>query len=143
MGDSEIGTPQSAPNDWETVFWKSLIDNDELLLPMCAECGYSPGLPTISCPSCGSTYFNWNMCSTQGEVYSWTTLNRQRHPNFPVPLTVVVVSLLEAPKVHLVCRLVDTVTGDIRVGAHGKVSVSASAGPELQPASLLFEIASA
>ena len=131
---------QKAPNEWETQFWKG-IEEKRLVLPICAVCGTSPGLPTVTCPSCGSFDFNWHDHEWEGMIYSWTTLHRQRHPNFPTPLTVAVISLSDAPAVHLVCRIVSTETSFPEIGARGRVQASNVLESErLLPSPLTFEV---
>jgi uncharacterized OB-fold protein len=44
----------------------------------------------------------WRKVSGTGRLYSWIVVERQLHPSFPVPYTVVLVELDDAPGTRLV-----------------------------------------
>jgi uncharacterized OB-fold protein len=47
----------------------------------------------------------WREVLPRGHVYSWTVVEHQVHPAFPVPYTVVLVELEDPPGVRLVGNL--------------------------------------
>lgn len=67
----------------------------------CDDCGRGLHVPTQSCRFCGSTRTSWRSAAGTGRLFSWTTVTHQAHPAWPVPYTVVIVELTEAPDVRL------------------------------------------
>jgi uncharacterized OB-fold protein len=79
---------------------------------------------TPLCAECRSFDFEWAPCSGKGIVYSYTVVQHQTHPAFPVPYTIVLVGLEEGPR--LVAQL--------RGGAGGRVSIGAEVHVEWEDA---------
>lgn len=67
----------------------------------CNACGRGLHVPTTSCRFCGSTDTGWREATGTGTLFSWTTVTHQAHPAWPVPYTVVIVTLDDAPDVRL------------------------------------------
>lgn len=76
-----------------------------LVYRACLDCGHGLNPPTAHCPHCGGWNTAWKTGSGQGRLFSWTTVVRQIHPDFPTPYTLVLVELVESPDVRLVGRL--------------------------------------
>ncbi len=89
-------------NDRDTGGFFEAADHRKLVYRMCRACGASINPPRARCHHCGSWDTGWWQVSGRGTLHSWTTVTQQMHPAFPVPYTVFVVALQEAPDVHLV-----------------------------------------
>lgn len=85
-------------------FWVAAA-RGELVVRTCRSCGRSLHLPRNHCSGCGRDDPWWRPVSGLARLYSWTTVEHQVHPGFPVPYTVVLVELDDAPGVRLVGRL--------------------------------------
>jgi uncharacterized OB-fold protein len=70
---------------------------EELAVCACAACGAVLHLPRAYCAKCGSWDTVWRTVAGQGHLYSWTTVEHQAHRSFPVPYTIVLVELDDAP----------------------------------------------
>ncbi len=76
-----------------------------LIYRHCGDCGRGAQVPTATCRHCGSTATEWREASGKGALYSWTTVMNPVHPAYPVPYTIVVVCLDDAPDVRLIGRI--------------------------------------
>lgn len=76
-----------------------------LIYRYCTECRRGTHPPAQHCRHCGSARTEWRDAAGTGELFTWSTVTRQVHPGYPVPYTVVVVALSEAPEVRLLGRL--------------------------------------
>jgi uncharacterized OB-fold protein len=92
----------------------------KLIYRFCKTCGQGIHLPTKFCGRCGSDDSEWRESTGTGTLFSWTTVTHQVHPAFPVPYTIVVVTLDDAPAV----RLIGSLPGDrqLRAGQPMKVA---------------------
>ncbi|MFA7586425.1 MAG: OB-fold domain-containing protein [Novosphingobium sp.] len=71
----------------------------------CRDCGRGIHIPSQTCKHCGSLETEWREASGRGQLFSWTVTRNPTHPAYPVPYTIVVVSLEEAPDVRLIGRI--------------------------------------
>ena len=55
--------------------WSRAVREGELLGQHCEECGRTQGTPKAACPHCGSTDLETVELSTEGVVYTETTIN--------------------------------------------------------------------
>ena len=85
-------------------FWEA-AKRGELVVRACATCGTYLHLPRAYCSTCGSWDGHWVAVSGHGRLYSWTVVEHQVHPAYPVPYTIVLVELDDAPGVRLVGSL--------------------------------------
>jgi len=69
----------------------------ELAIRMCDRCGATLHMPRVYCHTCGSWESSWHTVAGRGRVYSWTTVEHQVHPAYPVPYTVVLIQLDDVP----------------------------------------------
>ena len=84
----------------------------ELVIRACAACGVALHLPRAYCHACGSWDATWRRVAGTGTLYSWTVVEHQVHPAYPVPYTIVLVELDDVPGV----RLVGSVPGSPALG---------------------------
>jgi uncharacterized OB-fold protein len=77
----------------------------ELVVRVCSSCGAVLHVPRAYCRACGSWEGHWQPLSGRGRLYSWTTVDHQVHPAYPVPYTVVLVELQDFPGVRYVGSL--------------------------------------
>jgi uncharacterized OB-fold protein len=85
-------------------FWAAAARH-ELVVRTCRDCGQSLHLPRVHCFACGGHDSWWRPVAGRARLYSWTTVEHQVHPAYPVPYTAVLVELEEAPGVRLVGQL--------------------------------------
>lgn len=94
--------PVPATNDPDTAGFFAAAAREELAICACAACGHVLHPPRAYCPQCGRWDTAWRTVSGTGRLYSWTTVEHQAHRSFPVPYTIVLVELDDAPEVRLV-----------------------------------------
>ena len=105
--------PDSAP------YWQAL-NNEQLILKSCRDCGKSHFYPRELCPYCHSDDLSWIEASGRGVIYSFTVCRRPAGPAFAddVPYTVALVDLAEGP------RMMSRIVGDpakVAIGLKVKV----------------------
>jgi hypothetical protein len=81
----------------------------KLLYRHCKSCGQGVHIPTQFCGACGGADTEWRESPGRGTVYSWTTVMHQVNPAYPIPYTIVVIALDDAPGV----RLIGSLAGDV------------------------------
>jgi uncharacterized protein len=97
--------PLPVDDDRDTAgFWEA-ARRHELAILACQDCGAVLHMPRAYCHHCGSWSVGWREVAGRGALRSWTVVDHQSHPAFPVPYTVVLVQLDEAPEVRLVGHL--------------------------------------
>lgn len=69
----------------------------ELTIRRCNGCDAVLHLPRAYCHACGSWDGRWAPVAGTGTVHSWTVVEHQVHPSYPVPYTVVLVQLDDVP----------------------------------------------
>jgi uncharacterized OB-fold protein len=85
-------------------FWEAAA-RGELCLRRCVSCGNFLHMPRAYCSACQSWETRWEPVSGRGRLYSYTVAAHQVHPAFPVPYTIVLVEVDDAPGVRLVGSL--------------------------------------
>lgn len=113
--------PLPSPNALTEPYWQA-AQRGELKLPRCEACAQFHFYPRASCPHCGSQKLVWHNVSGNGEVYSFTVVDRAPSKGFEalVPYVVAVVALAEGP--HLMTRLIDVQPAAVRIGMAVKVA---------------------
>ena len=76
-----------------------------LAIRMCNGCDAVLHMPRAFCHNCRSWDGRWQPVAGTGTVYSWTVVDHQVHPLFPVPYTVVLVELDDVPGARLIGHL--------------------------------------
>ncbi|MGH8997832.1 MAG: Zn-ribbon domain-containing OB-fold protein, partial [Acidimicrobiia bacterium] len=94
--------PLPVVSDPDTGGFFAAARRGELAVAACRGCGAVLWLPKPYCADCGGWDTEWRVVSGEGRLYSWTTVEHQLHPAFPVPYTVVLVELDDAPGTRLV-----------------------------------------
>jgi hypothetical protein len=82
-------------------FWQAARDH-QLVIRVCDECAAVLHMPRAYCHRCGSWEGHWQPSSGRGRLYSWTTVEHQVHPAYPVPYTIVLIELEEPPVARLI-----------------------------------------
>jgi uncharacterized OB-fold protein len=94
----ELPRPYPRPDRDTAPFWEAQR-NHELRLQRCSACAAFRFPVAPLCPECHSFDFEWALCSGRGTVYSYTIVQHQTHPAFPVPYTMLLVALEEGPRI--------------------------------------------
>jgi hypothetical protein len=89
-------------NDRDTGGFFQAADRRELAYKACNNCGVVINPPRVHCAACGSWDTDWKQANGKGRLHTWSTVHQQVHPMFPVPYTIVVVELEDAPGVRYV-----------------------------------------
>jgi uncharacterized OB-fold protein len=91
--------PRSLPvtTDHDTKGFFEAAARGELAVQVCAACATVLHAPVAYCAGCGSWDTAWRVVAGTGTLYSWTVVEHQTHPAFPVPFTVVLVALDDVP----------------------------------------------
>ena len=91
--------PLPVPSLESLPFWEG-CRRHELLLQRCARCRTFWFPPSILCPECLSTAWEWTKISGRGEIYSFVIFHRTYHTGFAdeIPYVVAVVELEEGPR---------------------------------------------
>lgn len=92
-------------DDPDTAGFFEAAGRGELVICVCQSCDAVLHLPRGYCHHCGSSEVGWRQVSGEAHLYSWTTVVRPVLPSFPVPYTVVLVELDDAPGVRLIGNL--------------------------------------
>jgi len=102
---SEIPPVVPMTEDLDTGEFFSAAGRGELVVCTCRSCGRVLHMPRRWCHHCASDQVEWRKVRPAGTVYSASVVTHQIHPSFPVPYTVVLVDLDDAPGVRLVGRI--------------------------------------
>jgi hypothetical protein len=97
--------PAPVADDHDTGGHFQAAQRGALGVLFCAACDASVHLPRPYCSACGSMDVEWREVAPTGTIYSWTVVEHQLHPAFPVPYTVALVEVDEAPGVRFVTHL--------------------------------------
>ncbi len=93
--------PVPVIDDHDTGGYFRAAQEGKLAILFCKECDRSIHLPRPICPNCHTDRVEWREVSPHGAIYSWTVVERQSHPAFPVPYTIALVELDDVPSVRL------------------------------------------
>lgn len=94
--------------DPDTAGFFEAARRGELVVCACNACGATLHLPRGWCHHCGTRDVGWRPVAGTARLWSWTVAERATLPSFPVPYTVVVVDLDDAPGTRLVGYLPGT-----------------------------------
>ena len=106
--------PLPVPSPETEPFWEG-CKRQELLLPLCDKCRSYWFPPSILCPECLSTDWQWVQASGKGKVFAFGVYHRVYHQGFKeeVPYTVAVVELEEGPR--LISNIVGIPPSEVKV----------------------------
>jgi uncharacterized protein len=80
--------------DPETSGFFAAAAEGRLAAQRCIECGGRQQPPRPRCRACLSTALSWDSLPETGTVHSWTVVEHQINPSFPVPYTVILVDVV-------------------------------------------------
>jgi hypothetical protein len=92
-------------DDIDTAPFFAAAGEGRLVARRCADCGKYLHVPRAYCRYCGSWNTGFQEVSPHGRLYSWTVVRQQLHPALPVPYTIVLVDVDDAPGVRLTGRI--------------------------------------
>jgi hypothetical protein len=92
-------------DDPDTAGFFEAARRHELVIRRCNGCDAVLHMPRAYCHRCRSWEGRWAPVDGRGSVHSWTVVEHQVHPAYPVPYTVVLVDLDDLPGTRLVGRL--------------------------------------
>jgi uncharacterized protein len=106
----------------DTVFFWDGARAGRLLFQRCTACGLLRHPPRPMCPSCRS--FDWDAqeASGRGTIYSFVIHHHPPLPGFALPLTIVLVELVEG--VRLISNLAGADHAAVEIGAEVEVVFS-------------------
>jgi uncharacterized OB-fold protein len=88
--------PKPRPGVFDRRFWE-FVNQRELRLQQCIDCGHWRYPPAPVCPRCLSSRTEWRPLSGRGTVVAWTVFHRQYFPQLPIPYAVLSVEVEEGP----------------------------------------------
>ncbi len=100
--------PAPEPNPETRPYWDATAEG-KLLVRRCTSCGRAHHYPRALCPFCFSDRTEWQTASGNGEIYSFSVMQRA-----PVPYTIAYVRLDEGPT--MMTNIVDCDFDTIRIG---------------------------
>ena len=108
MSASEQTVPQRlipVDDDLDTGGIFAAAKRGQIAVRRCNGCDAVLHVPVAYCRHCGSWDGRWQDVAGRATLYSWTVVEHQVHPAYPVPYTVVVVDLDELPGTHMLGRI--------------------------------------
>lgn len=105
MTDATTALLLPVTDDVDTGGFFAAAARGELAVRVCSECRADLHLPRENCPHCGAFSREWRSIARIGTLYSWTVVEHQVHPAFPVPYTVVLVEVDDTDGVRLLSRI--------------------------------------
>lgn len=103
---ASVAPPRPVPvtDDLDTAGFFEAAAAHQLVVRACRTCQSVLHAPGAYCGACGGWDTEWRPVAGTGTLYSWTVVEHQTHPAYPVPFTLVLVALDDAP-VRLVGHL--------------------------------------
>ncbi|HET9477475.1 MAG TPA: OB-fold domain-containing protein [Dehalococcoidia bacterium] len=114
---AEVPRPYPLPDRDTTAFWEAQSQH-QLKFQRCSACAAVRYPVGPLCPECRSFQFEWATSSGRGVVHSFTVVQHQTHPAFPVPYTVLLVEMDEGPRIIAQFRGPDGARPEIGMGVH-------------------------
>lgn len=94
--DEIKATPQPVMGFYDVPLWEG-INQQDMRLQCCSECGTTRYPPGPVCQACLSPEHEWRSVSGKGTILSWVIYHRQYLPAYPAPYNVIAVRLDEGP----------------------------------------------
>ena len=118
FGPYRLGMTETSP---ETAGYWDGVDQDELRLKHCADCGRYLHPRRIVCSACASTNLSWARVEGRGRVYTFSEVFRAPRPEMAgsVPYFVGIVELEQG--VFLFTRFIPEQDAPVRIGAPAEV----------------------
>lgn len=107
-------------------FWQYARDG-ELRVQTCADCDEPRFPPRPCCPHCQSFASEWRQVSGRGRVWSYVFPHPPLLPDYAAvaPYNVIVVELVDAPRIRLVGNLVSEAGAALNSLAPGRIRIGA------------------
>lgn len=129
---SEAARPMPVATEATQAFWDAARAH-RLVVQRCTQCGQRQFFPRAFCQRCLAADLQWETCSGQGSIYTYTVNHRaaNAHMADKTPYVVAIVTLDEG--VRMMSNIVDCRHEDVRIGARVTVSWLDTAGQPTLP----------
>lgn len=124
-----------------TRYWTD-IDQGRFVIPECDDCHHRFLPPRMFCPSCGSASLSWFESSGQGEIYSFSVVEKAPSPVFAksTPYVIALATLDDLPRgSRFYARLVNVDPTQVRVGQRVSVAIRQLEDSRTLPVLILAE----
>lgn len=112
--------PLPKPDEDSEEFWRYCTEH-QLRMQRCQDCQKVRFRPSIICPNCLSTEFNWDLLSGCAHVYSFVVVHQAMVPGYSeVPYVLALVELDEGPR--MTTRIVNCDPSEVSIGSRVQVS---------------------
>ena len=105
----------------DNKWWWDLINEGELPIQRCKQCGTLHHPPRPMCWKCQSLEWDYIVSSGKGTVYSYVVMHRPQFPGYEYPLVAAVIDLEEGTRI--VSNLAGIEPADVKIGMPVKVSI--------------------
>jgi uncharacterized OB-fold protein len=105
----------------DNKWWWDRINEGELPIQRCKQCGTLHHPPRPMCWKCQSLEWDYVVSSGKGTVYSYVVMHRPQFPGYEYPLVAAVIELEEGTRI--VSNLVGIEPQDVEIGMPVKVSI--------------------
>jgi uncharacterized OB-fold protein len=131
--------PLPLPDKLSAAFWEAAREH-RLEIQRCSDCRRWNHVPTLLCPSCGSSDLAFEPVSGRASLYSWTVIHDPPAPGFAdmLPLIVGLVELEEQERLLLASNIVGIGPDALRLSLQLEVTFEDIDGdvalPQFRPA---------
>jgi uncharacterized OB-fold protein len=105
----------------DNKWWWDRINEGELPIQRCKQCGTLHHPPRPMCWKCQSLEWDYIVSSGKGTVYSYVVMHRPQFPGYEYPLVAAVIDLEEGTRI--VSNLVGIEPADVKIGMAVKMSI--------------------
>ena len=105
----------------DNKWWWDRINEGELPIQRCKQCGTLHHPPRPMCWKCQSLEWDYVISSGKGTVYSYVVMHRPQFPGYEYPLVAAVIDLEEGTRIA--SNVVGIEPADVKIGMAVKVSI--------------------
>ena len=105
----------------DNKWWWDRINEGELPIQRCKQCGTLHHPPRPMCWKCQSLEWDYIVSSGKGTVYSYVVLHRPQFPGYEYPLVAAIIELEEGTRIA--SNVVGIEPADVKIGMAVKVSI--------------------
>ena len=105
----------------DNKWWWDRIDEGELPIQRCKQCGTLRHPPRPMCWKCQSLESDYIVSSGKGTVYSYVVMHRPQFPGYDYPLVAAVIDLEEGTRI--VSNLAGIEPADVKIGMAVRLSI--------------------
>jgi uncharacterized OB-fold protein/acyl dehydratase len=105
----------------DNAWWWDCIEQGELAIQKCAECGVLRHPPRPMCGECQSSEWEYIFSKGRGSIYSYVVIRHPEIPGYSYPLVVAVIELEEG--VRYVGNVVDIPSDEVEIGMPVEASI--------------------